>query len=76
MYTEAQSRQPGVLNFEKLAMTSQKHYQLENNFQFCPDHKNDTGPVVLAENLSEETKSKLKQSRSLKYYAQGLAIDL
>ena len=41
-------------------------------FQFCPDHKTDTGPVVLAEHLSAETKAKLAQSRSMKNYAQGL----
>ena len=35
--------------------------------QFCPDHKKDTGPVVLSEQLSKETKSKLRQTRSLNY---------
>ena len=35
--------------------------------QFCPDHKKDTGPVVLSEQLSKETKNKLRKTRSLNY---------
>ena len=35
--------------------------------QFCPDHKKDTGLVVLSEQLSKETKAKLRQTRSLIY---------
>ena len=45
---------------------------IKNFSQFCPDHKDDTGPVVLAEHLSAETKAKLQSSRSLKNYAQGV----
>ena len=47
-----------------------------NHFQFCPDHINDTGPVVLAENLSDETKAKLRSSRSMSNFAQGVFICL
>ena len=35
--------------------------------QFCADHKTDVGPVVLAENLSKETRDRLRKTRSLNY---------
>ena len=47
------------------------HLSTNKPFQFCPDHKDDTGPVVLAEHLSNETRARLKQSRSQKEFAQG-----
>ena len=50
--------------------------QIYKSFQFCPDHKDDTGPVVLAEHLSNETRAKLKASRSQKDYAQGCKMQL
>ena len=45
---------------------------IKYHLQFCPDHINDTGPVVLAENLSEETKAKLRSSRAMSSFAQGV----
>lgn len=50
--------------------------KIYKSFQFCPDHKDDTGPVVLAEHLSNETRAKLKASRSQKDYAQGCKMQL
>ena len=45
---------------------------IKYHLQFCPDHINDTGPVVLAENLSDETKAKLRSSRAMSSFAQGV----
>ena len=35
--------------------------------QFCREHKNEEGPVILAEKLSKETKDKLRKRQSLNY---------